>query len=129
MRGVLPPALAQDLALLELVRQLDAWEAGSLATLSLARIEDAVAGLKEGLLSYPNLPNHREQTDYVLGVLRGWGVDVDDPFVLMDVEDGFRYDHESEDDYRDRMREREMRDDMERDLDIVPLRHTLRRNR
>ena len=94
MRGVLPPALAQDLALLELVRQLDAWEAGSLATLSLARIEDAVAGLKESLLSYPNLPNHREQTDYVLGVLRGWGVDVDDPFVRMDVEDGFRYDHE-----------------------------------
>ena len=81
-------------ALLELVRQLDAWEAGSLATLSLARIEDAVAGLKESLLSYPNLPNHREQTDYVLGVLRGWGVDVDDPFVRMDVEDGFRYDHE-----------------------------------
>jgi hypothetical protein len=71
--------LAQDIALLGLARQLDAWEQGENETLSWGEVARVVAGRKEGLFSWPNLPSRDEQAESILEVLRGWGVDVDDP--------------------------------------------------
>ena len=125
--AVFPPALAQDIALLGLARQLDAWERGNAETLSWPEVMDLVGDTEKGLLSWPNLPNQREQGESILAELRGWGVDVDDPLVQYDVYDGLQRDDESDDDYQDRMRDREAREDLQRELGIEPLRHALRR--
>jgi len=125
--GVFPPALAQDIALLGLARQLEAWESGDAETLSGAEVTHLVGETKKGLLSWLNQPNQREKAESILTVLRGWGVNVDDPLARYDIYDGLQRDDESDDDYHDRMRGREAREELERELGITPLRYALRR--
>jgi hypothetical protein len=105
VRALRPPMLAQDIALLGLARQLDAWEQGENETLSWGEVARVVAGRKEGLFSWPNLPSRDEQAESILEVLRGWGVDVDDPAVRLRVYDDFQRDEDDEDDYWDRERD------------------------
>lgn len=105
--AIFPPTLAQDLALLSLVRQLDEWQLGQRDACTESELQEIVKDARRGLFAWPNLPNHREQTDAVLSVLRGWGIDTDDPHVWMNVRESLRCDDESDEDYWDRMHELE----------------------
>jgi hypothetical protein len=83
--GLLPPRVAQDVALLDLDRQLDGWERGKLRAMSWEGIVATVAGCREGLLTRYEMPSRHERANAVLHTLRGWSIDTDDPRVQAKV--------------------------------------------
>jgi hypothetical protein len=80
--GLLPPRVAQDIALLDLHRQLDHWERHHRRAMSWEGVQAAVAGCEELLLARLNMPSRFDMAEYVFSRMRRRGVvDPDDPLV------------------------------------------------
>jgi hypothetical protein len=79
--GLLPPRVAQDIALLDLHCQLDEWERHHQRAMSWEGVQAAVAGCECLLLATLNMPSRFDMAERVFRTIRGWGVNTDDPHV------------------------------------------------
>ena len=77
--GLCPPLVAQDIALLDLMRQLDEWDRRETHAMSWEGLMAAVAGCEQMMLVRMEIPAKHELVDRVLRSLRRRGVDTDDP--------------------------------------------------
>lgn len=77
VEGLLPSAVAQDLALLDLDRQIREWQAGRLRALSREGVEATVAGARSGLLRLFETPSRIDRAMFVVKTVEGWGMKVD----------------------------------------------------
>ena len=99
--GRCPPIVAQDMALLDLARQLDEWERGNRVAMTREGLECAVSGCEHALLALIEPPSRAQRMRFVLDTIKSWGVDTDDPQVFWRVYSSFMEDHERRDLYGD----------------------------
>lgn len=79
--GLSPARVAQDIALLDLNRQLDYWERHHQRAMSWESVQTTVAGCKLLLIATPSISSQFEMAEHVLRSIRGWGIDTNDPRV------------------------------------------------
>jgi hypothetical protein len=77
--------VAQDIALLDLARKLDAWEEGRPVAVSTEVLRRETSSLEEGAFAPLPLPNRWEMTEIVLKRLEAMGVDTSQPEVFLHV--------------------------------------------
>lgn len=70
MDGVCPAIVAQDLALLDVSRQLEEWDRGRAVAASTDELDAIVAGMTHGQLVSFGTPDREELTQYALGLMR-----------------------------------------------------------
>lgn len=85
--AVLPPQLAQDIALLSLADQLERWQRGEVIPTSDEGLTRIVSGCKPGALTWLNLPDRYELAKSLTEEVRSWGGDVDERAVFVDMYD------------------------------------------
>lgn len=92
--GVTPTIVAQDIALLDLSRQLSDWERDRKIAVSREGVNAATAGMTPGTLTWFTLPSRYEMMTFTLDKLQSWGIDTDDPSVYLRVHRSFSDDEE-----------------------------------
>jgi hypothetical protein len=101
--GLYPPIVAQDLALLDLARQLDPWDRGETAAISSEGLEKLTDGLKPGCLTWPKAPSRSELALAALELMRASGAEIDEGRFLISMTQS--------DDEREREYERDFGED------------------
>jgi hypothetical protein len=87
--GLCPEIVAQDIALLDLSRQLDEWERGNQPAMTREGVEAIVHDCERMLLAVIELPSRAQRMQFVLQTIKQWGVDTDDPRVWLRVHSSF----------------------------------------
>jgi Protein of unknown function (DUF2726) len=94
LTGVDPPTVAQDIALLDLSRQLAEWDRGRAVAISREGLDAMSAGMTRGELTWFAHPARHELMSFTRDHLRRSGVDVDDPRVMRHLRRCFSDDDE-----------------------------------
>ena len=106
--GLDPSDVAQDIALLDLSRQLQEWERGRIVAMSSEGLAEATRGLGRLLSAAPTMPTKAQLFDFLLANVRRSGtVDLDDPRQFLRLHQSF---FEPDECLRDELRE-ELLDD------------------
>jgi hypothetical protein len=85
--GLTGPIVAQDLALLDLARQLEEWDCGSLAAVTTERLEKLTEGMQRKLMTMFRVPTCIERKLLMLEGMRAAGIHVDDTAFLLGMDD------------------------------------------
>lgn len=73
--GLCPPIVAQDIAMLDLDRQIAQWEVGCCRPVGTDRLAAAIAGARPGLLSTFERPSKWDTGRYLIETMKQWGLD------------------------------------------------------